>query len=230
MHSPDPLKENREILQELAWQEGMSLFGVADLMPIRETFHSSLQDIASGLPYGISLGLHLSNAILDQLQGGPTLIYKHHYKAANYRLDQVALRFVHHIQERGYSALPVPASQMVDWEGQKGHLSHKLVAKFAGLGWIGRSSLLVNPKYGARVRYVTILTDMLLRSDSPVSRGCGECRSCISLCPAGAISEDGYDMSRCVEKLKEFSSHRGIGVLICGMCVQACPLPGAHQG
>jgi epoxyqueuosine reductase QueG len=226
MPSPDSLEENRKILKELARQEGMSLFGVADLKPIRETFHPSLQDLASGLPYGISLGLCLSNAILDQLQGGPTLIYKHHYKAANYRLDQVALRFVHHIQERGYSALPIPASQMVDWEGQKGHLSHKLIGKFAGLGWIGRSSLLVNPQYGARVRYVTILTEMPLRSDIPLSHDCGKCRSCISLCPAGAISEDGYDMPRCVEKLKEFSSHHGIGVLICGMCVQACPLRG----
>ncbi len=224
MSSPDSLEENRKILKEVARQEGMSLFGVADLRFIRETFHPSLQDVASGLPYGISLGLRLSDAILNQLEGGPTLIYKHHYKAANYRLDQVALYFVHQIQERGYSALPIPASQIVDWEGQKGHLSHKLVAKFAGLGWIGRSSLLVNPQYGARVRYATILTDMPLRLDSPLARGCGACRVCLSLCPAGAIREDGYDMPLCVEKLKEFSSRRGIGVLICGMCVQACPL------
>ena len=207
----------------------MSLFGVADLPPIRETFHPSLQDVASRLHYGISLGLRLSDAILDQLQGGPTLIYKHHYKAANYYLDQAALRFVHHLQEAGWSALPVPASQMVEWEGQKGHLSHKLVAKFAGLGWIGRSSLLVNPRHGARVRYVTILTDMPLRAASPLARDCGECRSCIALCPAGAISEVGYHMPACVEKLKEFSSSRGIGVLICGLCVRACPLPRATQ-
>ena len=175
------------------------------------------------MPIGISLGLRLSDAGLDPLEGAPTLLYKHHYKAANYRLDQVALRLVTYLQERGFSALPVPASQMVDWEGQKGHLSHKLVAKFAGLGWIGRSSLLVNAKYGARVRYVTILTDMPLSADGPLAEGCGECRSCISLCPAGAIREDGYDMPRCAAKLKEFSSRRGIGVLICGMCVQACP-------
>ena len=227
MHPPDPLEENRESLEKLAWQEGISLLGIADLLPIREAFHPSLQCIASGLPLGISLGLRLSNAIVDQLEGGPTLLYKHHYKAANYRLDQVALRFAHHIQEQGYSALPVPASQMVDWEGQKGHLSHKLVARFGGLGWIGRSSLLVNPKYGARVRYATILTDMPLMPDRPLDLQCGDCRACIPLCPAAAISEAGYDMGACVEMLKEFSSRRGIGVLICGMCVQACPFPRA---
>lgn len=201
----------------------MSLFGVADLMPIRETFHSSIQEAASRMRYGISLGLRLSDAILDQLQGGPTLIYKHHYKAVNYRLDQVALHFLHHLQQHGYSALPIPASQMVDWEGQKGHLSHKLVARFAGLGWMGRSTLLVNPQHGSRVRYVTILTDMPLNPDLPLSRDCGDCRSCVSLCPVGAISETSYDMSACVKKLKEFATSRGIGVYICGMCVKACP-------
>lgn len=100
-----------------------------------------------------------------------------------------------------------------------------MVAKLAGLGWIGRSSLLVNALHGARVRYVTILTDMPLTCDSPLTLDCKECQACISLCPAGAITSNGYDMAACVEKLKEFSSRRGIGVLICGMCVRACPLP-----
>jgi len=218
-------QRNREALYSLALHEGMILFGVADLGPIRETFHPSLQKAAVKLPYGISLGLRLSDAILDQLEDGPTLIYQHHYKAVNYRLDQVALRFLHHLQQQGYAGLPIPSSQMVDWEKQRGHLSHKLVAKFAGLGWIGRSNLLVNPLHGARVRYVTILTDMPLICDSPAALSCGECKSCIALCPARAITVGGYDMAACVEKLKEFSSRRGIGVLICGMCVQACPLP-----
>ena len=216
---------NRKALQDLALQEGISLLGIADLETVRETFHPSIQEAAAGLSYGISLGLRLSDAILDQLEGGPSLIYKHHYKTINYRLDQVALRIMHHLQQAGYSALPIPASQMVDWESQKGHLSHKWVAKLAGLGWIGRSTLLINPQHGARVRYVTILTDLPLPCGSPLSLDCGGCRSCIPLCPAGAISEKGYDMAACVEKLKEFSSRRGIGVLICGMCVKACPLP-----
>jgi len=225
----DHPERNRQALQSLALQEGMCLFGVADLGPIRETFHLSLQQAAERLPHAISLGLRLSDAILDALKDGPTLIYKHHYKAVNYCLDQVALRFVRHLQEQGYSGLPIPASQVVDWEGQKGHLSHKLVAKFAGLGWIGRSSLLINPFHGARVRYVTILTDMPLACGSPVSLDCGECQACISLCPARAITGNGYDMAACMEKLKEFSSRRGIGVLICGMCVRACPFPEVHR-
>jgi len=216
-------EQNCEVLQEMAQREGMTLFGIADLGPIREYFHPSLGEAAHGLRYGISLGLRLSDVILDQLQDGPTLLYKHHYKAANYLLDQVALRFLHRIQQRGHSALPIPASQVVDWEGQRGHLSHRGVARWAGLGWIGRSGLLVNPQHGARMRLVTVLTDMPLPPDSALSLDCGNCRACISLCPAGAISEAGYDLSACVEKLKDFSSRRGIGVLICGMCVKACP-------
>ena len=70
-----------------------------------------------------------------------------------------------------------------------GAISHKAVAKAAGLGWIGRSTLLITPKFGPRICLVTLLTDMPLAHDHPMEDKCGTCRRCIEACPAGAISD-----------------------------------------
>ena len=87
-----------------------------------------------------------------------------------------------------------------------GHVSHKMIARFAGLGWIGRNILLVNPRYGSRVRYVSILTDMPLKIDGENPDSCGSCRKCISACPAGAIKErpEDFDLNACYQQLDYF--------------------------
>jgi epoxyqueuosine reductase QueG len=128
------------------------------------------------------------------------------------------------IQEQGFRALPIPASQIIDWEKQQGHVSHKKVGKLAGLGWIGRNNLFVTPDMGARFRMVTVLTDMPLISGKPLGLDCGSCRRCISTCPAQAIMEapGDFDHLACYEKLKEFRKKGIVGQYICGVCVQAC--------
>ena len=213
---------NRQELEAAAKNIGISLFGVALLEPAREYFHGSIKESASGLKFGISMGVRLQDSIIDGINGEPTLIYKHHYSTVNHLLDQAALRIAGLIQDKGARAIPVPASQIVDWEKQLGHLSHRVIAYYAGLGWIGRSTLLVNPRSGARARYVTVLTDLHLTADKPAEGSCGECRRCIEACPAGAITKEGYDKAKCLEKLKEFAKKQGIGQFICGVCVKAC--------
>lgn len=211
-------------LEALARREGMAVFGVADMGPLRSILHDSILGPSQHLPFGISIGFRLSDPIIDDIIDRPTLIYKHHYKVANYMLDRAAASIHSYIVERGYKALPLPASQVVDWEKNLGHLSHKAVAVQAGLGWIGRSALFVHPVHRARLRLATILTDMPLEpGEKREGLSCGVCRNCIEACPAGAITEEGYDRDKCAEKLREFSRMPGIGQSICGVCVKACP-------
>jgi len=49
-------------------------------------------------------------------------------------LDQIGLKLTGLLQRNGYRALPIPASQIVDWDTQRAHVSHKRVAELAGLG------------------------------------------------------------------------------------------------
>lgn len=216
-------RKNYLWLRDLAYELGVSLFGVADITTIKEEFFLP-SEIVKGLDRAVSLAFRLSDEIIESIEDKPTRIYYHHYRQVNFFLDQTALRLSSFIQARGWRALPIPASQIIDWEKQRGHLSHKKIAQMAGLGWIGRNNLLVNPEFGARIRLVSILTDMPLCCDEPMSFGCGNCKECLSVCPAGAIKEDpkDFDHLKCFEQLRLFRKLGYTGQYICGICVKAC--------
>src|SRR3989338_54465 len=159
--------KNYEDLKALAGREGASLFGVANVTAVKDYFYLEPKSAVEGLDYGISIGIRLSGRILDTVVDEPTKLYAFHYKTVNSLLDWIAIKISNFIQSSGYSALPVPASHVEDWQNQRGAVSHKMVGHLAGLGFIGRSALLVNPKYGAQVRYATILTDFPLKAGEP---------------------------------------------------------------
>jgi len=201
----------------------VDVYGVADIEPIEDCFHPS---VPRGIyKKGIVIGMRLSEGVLDTIKDSPTLIYKHHYKVINWMLDQAVFKISKRIERLGYKTFPVAASQEVDWKNQLGHLPHRLAGYYAGIGWIGRSGLLINPRYGPRLRYATILTNMPLEvTGEPIPFQCGDCLKCIEACPAKAIDETGTDWRLCYSQLKKFASIRGIGQLICGVCIAVCPV------
>jgi len=217
-------EENYRRLEEFSRDQGISLFGVADIAAIRDTFHIDPPESVAHLDRAISMAVRLSSAILDTLVDKPNLLYKHHYREANELLDGVACRMAGMIEDWNYRALAIAASQTIDWRRQLAHLSHKKVAVAAGLGWLGRHNLLVTPPYGSRVRLVTILTSMPLRTDAPLPDGCGSCRACLTACPAKAIKErqQDFDHQACYEQLRYFAKKENIGYYICGLCQKAC--------
>lgn len=217
-------QNNVERLKTLCHQWGASLFGVADLRSFKKEDLLLPSSSIDQLPFGISVGYHLSDTILEAIEDRPIPLYFHHYQRVNILLDTIGLLVTSAIQDLGYHALPIPASQIVDWKNQKGHLSHKHVARAAGMGWIGRNNLLVNENFGSRIRLVTVVTDLPLVADAPSSKDCGSCRACLSVCPAGAIAERKEDFGhlRCYEQLKAFSKTLHFSHHICGVCVKAC--------
>jgi epoxyqueuosine reductase len=219
--------DNLKKMRVLSRQWGGSLFGVADLRSFKKEEILLPPSLIDRLFYGISVGFHLSDAILEEIENQPTPLYFHHYQRVNILLDAIGLIVTSAIQDLGYQAIPIPASQIVDWKTQKGHLSHKHVAWAAGLGWIGRNNLLVNEQLGSRIRLVTILTDLPLVINSPSIKDCGSCLDCLSLCPAGAIKvrQEEFDHLRCYEQLRTFAKTLHFSHNICGVCVKACRGP-----
>jgi epoxyqueuosine reductase len=210
-------------LKKFSLGQGADLFGVAGVSSVKNDFALSVKAL-EGLDRAVCLGARLSSAVLGEICAAPTKLYFHHYRTVNASLDQLALKVTNYLQNCGYAALPIPASQILDWQNQKAHLSHKKLAELAGLGWIGRNNLLVNNKLGSQFRLVTILTDMPLKADKPVKSSCGACHLCVTVCPAGAIKNKpaDFDHIRCFEKLKEFQQQRLVDQYICGVCVNAC--------
>lgn len=214
---------NYAILKEFCQRLGIDIFGVADIQAAKSNF-SIKEDTLARVKRAVCLGARLSPSILDEQINAPNRLYSHHYKTVNDFLDQAALRLSYYIQDKGYLALPIAASQVVDWHKLSAHLSHREIGYLAGLGWIGRNNLLVHKEVGSRLRLVTILTDMPLKPDKPSEDSCGTCHACVEACPSGAIQERPEDFNRqlCFAKLKEFQRAHLVDQYICGVCVNAC--------
>jgi epoxyqueuosine reductase QueG len=220
----DLSEKNYNLLKEQALSAGASLFGVCKPDYSKQKILDISRDTIKGLDYAVSMGVVLSGKIVKDITDHPTKLYFYHYRQVNYFLDRIALCMTKLIQEKNYGALPIPSSQTVDREKQSGHLSHREVARLSGLGWIGRNNLLVHPRFGAYLRLVTVLTDLPLPVGKPVDADCGDCKDCISACPAGAIKErkEEFDHRRCFQQLDVFRKKYGIGHHICGICVKTC--------
>lgn len=110
-------------------------------------------------------------------------------------------------------------------------LAEKLLAVEAGLGWIGRQSLLVTPELGSYlVLGELILTEQADRYDTPFGESrCGGCRACVESCPTGAVMPGrGIDTARCISCHtieREPSLRIGLDGWIfgCDACQSCCP-------
>lgn len=214
----------RAELEGRSFHLGAVAFGVAEIARVRTDDFLLPAQLLRRLPRAIVLAMPLSGDVLATLTDSPNRLYEHHYRQINFALDRLALQLSLLIQQDGHRALPIPASQLVDWASQRAHLSHKRLAVAAGIGWLGRNNLLVTTEYGAAVRLVSVLTSLELEADSPLQSGCAECHACISACPAGAIHESAeeFDHQACFALLKEFQRRQLVSQYICGLCVRAC--------
>ena len=220
--------DNHAKLKAKAMSLGADLFGVTETIQLKKYLDDEIKAEAIGLPYTVSIAVRLHRKVFDTLTDGPNVLYKHHYKIANTRLDDIIFQLGNFIQNEGYSSLPIPASVYTSWANQRAHLSQRHAAINAGLGFQGRNGLLIHPEYGAAVRLASLLTDMPLSTDSPLSMDCGNCHACVAACPVDAISSlgpDHFNGEACYSRLQEHVKRHGIGVLICGLCIKACKGP-----
>ena len=216
---------------------GLDFFGVADLAPARDAILEQGGPEIAEYPRAISLGIALLDSVVDQLprraERAVALSYRFHgYEVVNRQLDTAASRLSSLLQREGYRGLPVAASQHVDEDRLVGSFSHKMGAHLAGLGWIGKSCLLVTPEVGPRVRWATVLTDALLSpTGESVEERCGDCVQCVEICPAQAFSgapfrkdeprEVRFDAHKCDRYVDQVEEETGLPV--CGMCLFICP-------
>jgi len=223
-------------LERQARVMGTRLFGVADLTVAQEAIVAQGGEFLAAYPRALSVGIALSDGIVDQLprhkEAAVARTYDYLSYTVNRFLDRIALRLSITLNRQGFQTLLIPASDRVDDENLQGLFSHKLAARLAGLGWIGPSCLLITPEVGPRVRWVTVLTGAPLEVGHPLSNQCGDCQRCVEACPPQAFTgrpfdpgeprEARFDVHRC----QEYRIHlqdEVTGARVCGMCVYVCP-------
>jgi epoxyqueuosine reductase len=224
-------------LEQTAVQQGASFFGIADLAPASKQILEQGGEEIARFPRAISIGIALQHSLVDplhaQLDKQVILNYRHlAYDAVNLRLDQIALHLSGMLQSAGFRSRPVPASQTIDHDRRIGIFSNKMAASLAGLGWIGKSCLLVTPEAGPRVRWATVLTNASLEpTGEMMAQRCGTCRDCVDICPAQAFTgapfnpdeprSVRFDVHKCAAYFEK--REREFGYSTCGLCLYVCP-------
>ncbi|MBN1535779.1 MAG: epoxyqueuosine reductase [Anaerolineales bacterium] len=217
--------------------------GTAKLESAHDFIRDQGGEFIARFPCSISIGIVLPNAIVDLLPNqsdmGVRISYNHHaYNIVNQRLDLATSQIAGIIQDAGYLAYPIPASRAPRDERLCGLFSHKLAAHLSGLGWIGKSCLLVTPDHGPRVRWGTILTDAPLKpSRELLEDRCGDCTQCVDICPVHAFTGKHFipEEPRGVRYRADvcdryFQSMVDKGdVRVCGLCLYVCPYGRSNQ-
>jgi epoxyqueuosine reductase len=221
-------------LESLAKDMGTTHFGIADLTPARQCISEQFGEFLTQFPRAISHGFVLADGIVNTLvhhnNTAALNTYWHYvYRIINPRIDSISLTLAQSLDEAGFQAFVVPASQTLDKSRLIGVFSHKLAAHLAGLGWIGKSALLITAEHGPRVRWGTVLTDAPLEAGTPMDDMCHDCDECVKACPAHALTGQVFDKPRprseifareaCYQYLRERETLHNA----CGMCVYICP-------
>jgi len=119
-----------------------------------------------------------------------------------------------------------------------GPVAERIFSKYAGLGWLGKNTLLLTEKLGSWIFLGVVLTSLDLApslgtAEAPPVDLCGNCRQCLDACPTGALVEPYVlDARRCISYLtielrgaipKEFREPMGWQVYGCDICQDVCP-------
>lgn len=95
-------------------------------------------------------------------------------------------------------------------------VSHRAYAEEAGLGWRGKSGLIINPEHGPALRLSTIFVPYEIKSSKSAFPGCGECHLCLDVCPF-LKTQRNYRQG-CLLRLKKI----GLENEVCGICIRVC--------
>ncbi len=189
---------------------GIDLVGVTRLDPYKDMvmgINTDRDEFFQRYRNALVLGCHLGNASANEM---------------NLFMEKAALEVMSYLEEKGSNVLIIHPEDEFDPVKRLGLISLKALAKGAGLGWQGRSLLIISPEIGPIYRCIGLLTDMDLTPDMSMPNHCGDCTLCIDKCPHHALKYvrfDDHPANR--EDVLDVRACRGDKG--CNVCLAVCP-------
>ncbi len=141
------------------------------------------------------------------------------------RIDAMAEQVAGRLKEYGVSARPVKSLDVtLDKDRYRGPVSLKHAAVMAGLGKIGKNTLLINENLGSMLWLGAVLTDAVLSADpiAPYEPCPSSCRLCVEKCPAGALGQEMMNQRACLNHAFVRQQDGKLSIR-CWECRKVCP-------
>ena len=221
------------LVKEFAQENGAELVGIAPVerfegAPAGHHPHDILPDAKSVVVGARPIPASVFESSATSYQMVMDVAHRH--------LDLLATQVALFLENKGGKAIPVPSDEpYLHWEAERcygrGDLSHKHAAQAAGLGCLGKNSLLITSEFGNRVELVSVVTTVEMVPDDMLQRGLcpAGCSLCIKACPVDAI-EDGQQVNQ--KLCRDFMIQRlpkGMLVENCRECRKVCRV-GTQEG
>lgn len=142
------------------------------------------------------------------------------------KMDAIALDFCIELEKRGIVSVPIPTNESI-WDENTNRwrsiVSQKHAAQAAGVGTIGRHSLLITPQFGSMVWLGCILCDAEIEPDEMLENVCVRCNKCVQACPVNALENEEIDQQKCWDNAFGDDEKLQAWVISCHSCRDACP-------
>ena len=215
-------------IKEMTFQKGADICGIAAVDRFADAprgFHPL--DIYADCRSVVVYACRFPSATLAARTNAPYTLVRNCLVA---KLDQISFRVCDDLEKKGIVAIPIPSAEPYEfWDPDRNHgrgiLSLKHAGRLAGIGSIGKNTLLLNETYGNMIWLGAVLlsvdmeSDFLLENETCIP----DCTSCLDACPQKALDGITIDQRRC--RQRSISCTEGGGwVLSCNICRKACPL------
>lgn len=142
------------------------------------------------------------------------------------KLDAIALDFCIEMERHGVVCVPIPTNESIRDTSTgrfRSIISQKHAAQAAGLGTIGRHSLLITPQYGSMVWLGAVLSEQEFEPDPLLTPICNNCNLCVEICPINALSESELKQLDCWNHAFGDDKELNTWKISCHKCRDICP-------
>lgn len=141
-------------------------------------------------------------------------------------MDAIALDFCIEMEKHQIVCVPIPTNES-QWDENtkrwRSIISQKHAAQAAGLGTIGRHSLLITPEFGSMVWLGAILCEKEFECDELKDPVCNNCNACVDICPVNALEQFTLDQQACWDHAFGEDGSKQNWVISCHKCRDICP-------